>query len=145
FGSPPFTSTTGAPWATQFMPLPPLLAVVVVVVGSVAVSSPSLKPVTTRIHPIVLSPPTEPQRFEKEVVALSAGTGKNVKPVTESAATECALGCRHSGGWFALTGAKLLMPVSRTRVPASMMPSDCRPVGQLPGVAGGPAFDRARK
>src|SRR5262249_19487437 len=90
--------------------------------------------------PLVSSPPTKPQR-----VVRPPGIGKNVLPVTESAATECALGCRHSGGLFALTGAKLLMPVSATRVPASMMPSDCRPVGQLLGRAGGPAFERGRK
>src|SRR5262249_60659813 len=129
-----FPGERGGPGVAQSTPSRPVLPVVVVGVGAVAVSSPSLKPVTTGIHPIVLSPPTEPQRFEKEVVALSAGTGKNVKPVTESAATECALGCGLSGGM--LTGAKLLMPVSATWVPASMMPSDCRPL---------PAFGRARK
>src|SRR6516225_4827465 len=47
FAWPPVTSMTGAPWAKQFLPLLPFATVV----GSVAVSSPSLKPVTTRIHP----------------------------------------------------------------------------------------------
>src|SRR6516162_6800023 len=114
FAWPPVTSMTGAPCAKQFLPLPPFLAVVG---GSAAVSSPSLKPVTTRIHPIVSSPPTEPQR-----VVRPPGIGKNVLPVTESAATECAFGCGSLGGL--LTGPKLLMPVSATLVPASMMPSD---------------------
>src|SRR5262249_35241666 len=101
FAWPPVTSMTGAPWAKQFLPFPPFVAVVA---GSVAVPSPSLKPVTTRIHPIVSSPPTEPQR-----VVRPPGIGKNVLPVTESAATECAFGCGSLGGL--LTGPKLLMPV----------------------------------
>src|SRR6516165_1343046 len=56
FASPPDTSMTGAPWATQFLgPLPLLFFAVVVV------SSASFTPLITRMHPIVLLPPALPQ------------------------------------------------------------------------------------
>ena len=56
FHSPPDTSMTGAPWATQFFGPLPFLAVVVPVV-----SSPSFWPVTTRMHPMASFPPAKPQ------------------------------------------------------------------------------------
>ena len=70
-----------------------------------AVGSPTgTKPSTTRIHPLVSSPPAKLQR-PKGVSPCGppptggfAGIGQNVLPVTESAATECADGCRSEGG-----------------------------------------------
>src|SRR5215472_12449848 len=70
----------------------------------VASSLSGTKPSTTRIHPLVSSPPAKLQR-PKGVSPCGpppwggfAGIGQNVLPVTESAATECADGCRSEGG-----------------------------------------------
>src|SRR5215813_2043887 len=83
----------------------PYRSAVLVPPGRISASSLSgTKPSTTRIHPLVSSPPAKLQR-PKGVSPCGpppwggfAGIGQNVLPVTESAATECADGCRSEGG-----------------------------------------------
>src|SRR5262249_17977252 len=98
------------------------------------------------MHPIVLLPPALPQTVLSPAGSFgpTPGIGQKVLLVTESAATEWALGWTHLGSALVggggvgfgtggqtlvpsvpLTGPMPLMPVSATLVPASIIPSAC--------------------
>ena len=114
FASPPDTSMTGAPWATQFLgPLPLLFFAVVVV------SSASFTPLITRMHPIVLLPPALPQTVLRPFGSFGPlpGIGQKVLLVTESAATEWALGWTHLGSAIVAGGGVGLVTGGQTMVP----------------------------